>query len=126
MLQQIEKAAAEGRVTEGGKTVLPGLMPEALPLDVGEGQFQSAVIALAKKNGWLVYHTFDSRRSEPGFPDLVLVLNRVIFAELKSKEGRQTAEQANWADALVEAKAEFHFWRPVDWPVIVRILEGVS
>jgi hypothetical protein len=33
--------------------------------------------------GWRVYHTWDSRKSEPDFPDLVLVRDRVMFAELQ-------------------------------------------
>ena len=36
-----------------------------------EKQFQSHIVQYAKMRGWLVYHTHDSRRSEPGFPDLV-------------------------------------------------------
>ena len=38
-----------------------------------EDQWQSAVIEYARLMGWLVYHTHDSRHSEKGFPDLVLV-----------------------------------------------------
>ena len=38
-----------------------------------EKQFMAQVVELAKLKGWLVYHTYDSRRSEPGFPDLCMV-----------------------------------------------------
>jgi hypothetical protein len=49
-----------------------------------EKQLQGAVVELAKRLGYLVYHTFDSRRSNPGWPDLVLCKPpRLIFAELK-------------------------------------------
>ena len=41
-----------------------------------ESDFQRAVIEMARLHGWLVYHTHDSRRSAPGFPDLVLVQGR--------------------------------------------------
>ena len=35
-----------------------------------EKGFQAAVVELARLRGWLVYHTYDSRRSAKGFPDL--------------------------------------------------------
>ena len=49
---------------------------------MSEAQFQSHVVALAHRLGWLVYHTRDSRRSEPGFPDLVMVRGRTLFREI--------------------------------------------
>jgi hypothetical protein len=56
--------------------------------------------------GWRVYHTWDSRKSEPDFPDLVLVRDRVMFAELKSPRGRLRKDQAAWLCALRAAGAE--------------------
>ncbi len=38
-----------------------------------EKPFQAQVVELARLSGWLTYHTHDSRRSQSGFPDLVLV-----------------------------------------------------
>ena len=56
-----------------------------------EAQLQDAIVQMARVLGWLVYHTFDSRRSAAGFPDLVMVRNgRLIFAELKSATGKAT------------------------------------
>lgn len=80
-----------------------------------ERQLQQAIVDCARLLGWRSYHTFDSRRSEPGFPDLVLVRDRVVFAELKSERGRLTREQRAWAAALAAAGAEWHCWRPEDW-----------
>jgi hypothetical protein len=68
----------------------------------------------ARELGYLTYHTHDSRRSEPGFPDLVLVGQRVIYAELKRTLGRVSPEQKKWLAALAAAGAETHVWRPVD------------
>ena len=36
-------------------------------------EFMPAVVELAKRFGWLLYHTHNSRRSASGFPDLVMV-----------------------------------------------------
>lgn len=44
-----------------------------------------SVVDAARLNGWLVYHTHDSRRSAEGFPDLVMLrLSRMVVAELKT------------------------------------------
>jgi hypothetical protein len=71
-----------------------------------EKQFQTAVVDMARWLGWSVYHTHDSRRSEPGFPDLVLVSDRVIFAELKTTTGVLAPAQRRWLERLAEAFAE--------------------
>ena len=115
-----------------------------------EKQFQAAVVKLAKLRGWLCYHTYDSRRSSPGFPDLVLVREgAVLFCELKSENGKVSEHQQVWLDALrkaaelIEAPARFHalrqwdgvseikidvgvgvcLWRPSDWPTIEKVLK---
>ncbi len=87
-----------------------------------EKQFQAAVIQAARLLGWMAYHTHDSRRSESGFPDLVLVRERVVFCELKNEKGRATPAQWKWGDALDDAGAEFHLWRPSDWTKIEKAL----
>ena len=81
-----------------------------------EKQLQNAIIKLAEFAGWLVYHTHDSRRSHPGFPDLVLVKStRMIFAELKSEKGTMRPEQVKWLAALAAAHDEVYIWRPAQW-----------
>ena len=88
-----------------------------------EKQFQQAVIDYAILQGWKHYHTHNSRKSVPGFPDLVLVRDRIIFAELKRAGGKLTEAQHNWIMALDEAGAEWYVWRPVDWNEIERFLK---
>ena len=62
---------------------------------------QSGIVEAAQLGGWLVFHDYDSRRSTPGFPDLVLVRPpEVMFFELKDAGGRVNTEQADWIEQL--------------------------
>ena len=51
-----------------------------------------------------------------GFPDLVLVKDRrIIFAELKSRDGKPSRDQAKWLQALAATgRVEVYLWRPAD------------
>lgn len=54
-----------------------------------EKAFQQRVVDFARITGWLAYHTWDSRKSEKGYPDLTLVRHpRLVFAELKVEKVR--------------------------------------
>lgn len=76
--------------------------------------------------GLRCYHTHDSRRSEAGFPDLVIVGRRVIFAELKA-HSRVSRAQLEWLDALRDAGARVYLWRPENWPdQITRELRAIA
>jgi len=80
-------------------------------------------------NGWLVFHPFDSRRSEPGFPDIVLAQrNRPLWiVELKSLRGRMTAQQSVWIDTLRAATGvRAEVWRPDDFDRICALLRRRS
>lgn len=81
-----------------------------------EKQFQDHVMLVARRLGWLIYHTHDSRRSVPGFPDLVLVHPRhgVLFRELKTKKGRVSPDQKDWIAQLTAAGSDADIWRPAD------------
>ena len=93
-----------------------------IKLQFTEKEFQSQIIAAAQAMGWLHYFTYDSRRSPAGFPDLVLVRERVIYAELKTDIGRMTADQKLWRDCLLAAGQEWYLWRPKDWEQIMATL----
>lgn len=81
-----------------------------------EKDLQSRVERLARSCGWLVYHTHDSRRSGPGFPDLVMVRGRrVLWRELKTMKGRASDHQRRWIEALFDAGQDAGVWRPLDW-----------
>ena len=79
-----------------------------------EDAFQRQVEKLAESLGWKVYHTHDSRRSHPGWPDLVLGRHdRVLFRELKTMKGRTTPDQKEWLELLNAAGHDAAVWRPV-------------
>ena len=85
---------------------------------MSERQLQDQVIALAERMGFIVYHTHDSRRSQKGFPDLVLVhpkQRRVLWRELKSESGALRPDQKKWLLALQTAGEDAELWRPRDW-----------
>ena len=89
---------------------------------MSEKEIQAQVLALAETTGWLCYHTYNSQRSQAGFPDLVLVRgDRLIFAELKREKGRLTESQRTWLSALDET-AETYVWRPSDWDAVIEVL----
>lgn len=78
---------------------------------------------LAPMLGWrLCYHTLRSKGSQSGFPDRVLVRDRVIFAELKRDQGKPSKAQKEWLDELASAGAEVYLWRPGDLDEIATVL----
>ena len=61
------------------------------------------------------YHTGDSRKSEPGFPDELILLpdaGRRIAAELKTEGAKPALAQARWLDAFAACGFEVYLWRP--------------
>ena len=82
-----------------------------------EAQFQGLVLGVAETLGWEAFHDGDSRRSNAGFPDLVLVKDgRIIFAELKrEKNAYPSKAQMNWLALLGKAAGDnvlAVLWRP--------------
>lgn len=94
-----------------------------------EAQWQATVVEMARHYGYRVYHTFDSRRSTAGYPDLTIVGTspkgrpRCIFAELKSERGKLSAAQEEWLDLLKQSGQEVYVWRPSQWDEIEKALQ---
>ena len=103
-----------------------------------ESEYQAQIIELAQFRGWLVAHFRTSRTQRAdgsvfyqtaiaadgkGFPDLVLVRERVIFAEIKTDKGRLSDEQKAWRDALLASGAEWYCWKPRDFDNVMEVLE---
>jgi len=54
--------------------------------------------------GVVWYHTHDSRRSQPGFPDYIVLAGGTAYAfEIKRDGGELTAAQESWLRALAGA-----------------------
>ena len=99
--------------------------------DLTEKQWAAQISDLAKTLGWLRYHTYRSDRSPAGFPDEVLVKDRVVFMELKRDlTGKRSVDRARqpsplqveWMDRLAKAGAEVYLARPADWQEVGRVL----
>jgi len=95
---------------------------------VFEKQFQSQVIDLAQKLGYLCYHTYDSRRCSPGFPDIVIVgRGRILYRdrEMKTSKGKLTDAQRNWGEKLQASGGDWCVWRPSDMEeIIANLMKG--
>ena len=91
-----------------------------------EREWQRQVTRLLGLYGWDWYHTYDSRRSREGFPDLVCwhADRGVIFVELKTdaKSSRLSQAQCDVIDGLREAGARCFVWRPRDLDEVVSVL----
>lgn len=89
---------------------------EKLILAWTEAAFQNHVEQLATAHGWLTYHTYNSMRSNPGFPDLTMVHpeHGLVFIELKTEKGRVKPDQKTWLAALKAADQYAEVWRPRD------------
>lgn len=93
-----------------------------------EAEFQHAVEHLARLHGWLRFHARPAQvrpgvwrtpfSGEAGFPDLVLLRERLLLVELKTERGRLTAEQRRWITTAQAAGIECHVWRPADLQAI--------
>jgi hypothetical protein len=90
-----------------------------------EKEWQDEIVELAGYYGWRVFHPYDMRRSEPGWPDLTLVRpGELVFAELKTDKGRRTPAQIEWGFLLASVAEmsngvlEYHVWRPRDFHAV--------
>lgn len=91
---------------------------------ITEKQFMAQIVQLARLCGWLVYHTHDSRRSEPGFPDLLMLKDgRIVVFECKVGKNKLTADQERWMLAFREVEnCTMFVVYPDSWPLIKTLL----
>lgn len=91
-----------------------------------ETDLQYAVIELAQLLRWRVAHFRPAMNARgewrtpvaadgKGWPDLVLVRDRVMYRELKSARGTLSVDQQDWMHALKLAGQDVDVWRPNEW-----------
>ena len=99
---------------------------DAVDAAQSEEDYQAQIIDLAKKLGWRVYHTRDSRRSEPGFPDLILIRGITLLAlEVKSAKAKEPPPaQVGWIGAFKQVRKVFaDFAYPKDFTDLADTLQ---
>lgn len=78
-----------------------------------ESDVQTSVRNDAAQYGWRHYHTHNSQRSEPGWPDSFLVKGPyAVVAELKKEGAKLPTEQREWLEALNGVRRVY--------PIVVR------
>ena len=99
---------------------------------MNEKAFQAIVITTARENGWLVYHTYDSQKSAPGYPDICMIKDGfIMFVELKTDKGKVTTAQRQWIEQFIRHQHHcknfiIEIWRPHIWDEKKKLLIGDS
>lgn len=90
-------------------------MTSVIATKMSEAELEQHVAAYCRDLGIFRYHTWDSRRSQSGWPDDVLVGRQgILYRELKTERGRLTAGQRKVGSQLTRAGANWSIWRPRD------------
>lgn len=98
------------------------------PTDLLEHDFTEQVIGtkarpgIVRVLGWEQYHVFYSKRSAKGWPDWMLVRDRLVALELKTMQGKVSAEQKQWIAKLLAAGVEAYVIRPSDLDDLACVL----
>lgn len=90
-----------------------------------EKDFQLSVRKAARELMWKDYATWRPVKSPAGFPDLVLISQRlklVTFAELKMDGNQPSPAQADFLDWLSRAGQSAAVWYPRHWEEILEWL----
>lgn len=99
-----------------------------------EDRFRAALVKEARSLDWHAMFIGRARGGKAwvtqmgadgrGWPDLTLVRERIVFAELKTDSNYHVSEEERtWLDWLRAAGAEVYLWRPRNWPEIREVLE---
>lgn len=100
---------------------------------MNEEAFQRWIKQYAEDHDWLVNHTrravsgeknkrWLTATSVKGWPDLTLVRERIVYAEIKLDDTYPTPEQRRVLERLRRAGAEVYVWRPRNKKAIQRAL----
>lgn len=106
------------------------LRPAPAEILMSEDDWKAKVIGYAKHHGWKVVHYRPAKTAkgyrtplegDKGCPDLIMARDSVIiFAELKSHNGRLSTDQKEWLEQIGPVYGRV--WRPVDWPAVEKEL----
>jgi VRR-NUC domain-containing protein len=89
-----------------------------------ETRYREWIETYATSRGWLIYHTYNSRRSQKGFPDLFMVRGgRAVALEVKGARGQTTPEQDQWIWAMKLAGIEAYVVWPKDEDFVRDLLQ---
>jgi hypothetical protein len=90
-----------------------------------EVPFMQQVLEFLRLCGFLAYHTKDSRKSAPGFPDIIALKGeRQLVIETKRVGEEPDSEQERWLGAYADVGAEVYVFTPDDWAEIERVVKG--
>lgn len=92
-----------------------------------EKEWQAEVERTFREHGWLVYHTYRSERSAPGFPDLLAIhieRGALVVAELKVGKNVLTNHQRRWLYAFKAAGVRSFVWYPANRPEVLAVAKG--
>ena len=98
-----------------------------------EDKFRAQVVKRARELGWKAMfigrskggdrHVTQMGADGRGWPDLTLVRERIVFAELKTDANYHVYEpEREWLAQLRLAGGEVYLWRPRLWPEIEETL----
>lgn len=99
-----------------------------------EAELQRGLVEAARALGYLVFHATVARRSETGFPDLLIVGHgRVLAWECKTergrvrpasvtRRGRYLPGQMDWIEAFRAAGIDARIVRPSDYDAALAAL----
>ena len=104
---------------------------------ISHADWQKSVIEIAQLYGWRVAHlgkaqTKSGRWLTPvgadgaGFPDLLMLRERMVAAELKTMRDTLRANQRVWLGAFREAGATAVTWKPCDVDHVHKELSRVE
>lgn len=81
-----------------------------------EAELLREVIKLCEERSLAYHHCGDSRKCQgmPGLPDLCIVGEKILFAELKSNSGTTRPGQPEWRWRLLSSDNLIATWRPID------------
>lgn len=101
-----------------------------------EDDWRDSVLDYAESFGWSVAYFRAGRTAYgwrtpvgadgKGWPDLTLVRERIVFAELKRETGELEPEQTEWRDRILAAGGEWYLWRPRDADRVLEVLRRRS